>query len=218
MEPEFATFQTFNDPTLADALVEVLEKHEINYHLQQVTTSANPLMALNNELDKEYIIKISPEDFTRANQILAEEQSVDLDAVESDHYLFAFSNDELLDLLAKREEWSAYDYQLAQKILSDRGVELSAEKLSQMEQERISELKQPEPPQTTWIILGYICAVLGGLFGLLIGWHLMGHKRTLPNGETVYAYTNKDREHGRVIFYLAIVGFIAAVAMQLLRA
>jgi hypothetical protein len=121
-------------------------------------------------------------------------------------------------LVAKREEWSAFDYQLAQKILSDRGVELSEEKLSQMDQERIADLKQPEPPQTTWIILGYICAALGGLFGLLIGWHLMGHKRTLPNGETVYAYTNKDREHGRVIFFIAIVGLIVAVASQISRA
>ncbi|MBD1363614.1 hypothetical protein IDJ77_07315 [Mucilaginibacter sp. ZT4R22] len=217
MADELITYQKFNDAALADALVDILEKHDIAYEVEQATASANPLLALNNELNIEYIVKIAPEDFLPADVAVSNEEQTGIADVEPEHYLFAFTNEELLDLIAKRNEWSAFDYQLAQQILKERGVELSEEKISELVDGRIAELKQPEPPQTVWIVLGYACAVFGGLLGLFIGWHLANHKKTLPNGEQVFGYTEADRAHGRRIFYLAIAGLLVAIFMRINR-
>lgn len=218
MEPDYAIFQTFNDPALADGLIVILDQHQIVYQIEEGATSANPLMALNNEMDRNYVVKIHPEDFGRANQALTEEYQSELEFVEPDHYLFKFTNEELLDLLAKPDEWNAFDYQLAQKILVGRGVNISAEKIAELNQDRMEELQQPEQPQTIWIILGYIMAVLGGLLGLLIGWHLSSYQKTLPNGQKVFGYSENDRAHGKRIFYIGIVGLLLAIYFRISRA
>lgn len=59
-----------------------------------------------------------------------------------------------------------------------------------------------------WIYGGYLFALLGGFLGIMIGWHLSSHTKTLPNGQQVYGYSKEDREHGRIIWILGIVMFV----------
>ena len=104
---------------------------------------------------------------------------------------------------------------LARKILAERGKVVSDEAISAIHEERIEELKSPEPPQTSWIIIGYLFALLGGVLGIFIGWHLMTYKKTLPDGERVYDYTERDRKQGRIIFYLAVIVTALCVGYKL---
>jgi len=214
MEPEFITYQKFNDAALAAELTDLLQRHNIKYVMEEQSLTFNPTFVLNDELSMEYAVKISSDDFEMVNKIVAEEESANVDEVEKDYYLFDFSDEELMEIIATADEWSAFDNQLARKILADRGKPVTDKVLLELNEKRIDELKEPEPPQTTWIIVGYMAALIGGLLGIFIGWYLATYKKTLPNGERVYGYSIHDRQQGLRIFFLSIIIFAIAIVVR----
>nr|WP_294949926.1 hypothetical protein [uncultured Mucilaginibacter sp.] len=216
MQPELITYQKFNDPGLADELATLLQQNDIIYKIEEQSFSFNPTFYA-DETAKDYAVKISADDFGRVNELLQAESAEEIKEVDEEHYLFKFTNEELRDLIAKRDEWSAFDYQLAIKILNERGISMDEQAIAELNEQRLEELKQTEPPQTTWIILGYIMAALGGVLGTLVGWHLFNYKKTLPNGEKVYGYSEADQKQGRIIFYLSFVGIALAIYFRLSR-
>ena len=217
MNPDFITYQKFNDPALAEELAEQLEQHQIEYTIEEESTGFDPSLVMSNEA-KYYAVKIKSDDFETVNELLKENEEVNTDEIDKDYYLFSFTDDELMEVVTKADEWSAFDVVLARKLLAERGKEVSDQKIAAIHEQRIEELKQPEPPQTTYILSGYLFAMLGGVLGFFIGWHLSTYKKTLPDGERVYAYTENDRWHGRLIFYLSFVGLAIGLAFKLLPA
>lgn len=215
MESEFITYQKFNDPALAEELAQQLEQHNIDYVIEEESSTFDPAFTY-NPLAKEYALKISPSDFERATGLLKGDEIGNVEGIEKDYYLFGFSDDELMEVITKADEWSAFDVVLARKLLAERGKEISEQKIEAIHQQRIEELKQPDPPQTSWIVIGYICALLGGLLGIFIGWYLSTFKKTLPNGERVYEYAEADRKHGKRIFYVGIAVLIACIVYRIL--
>lgn len=214
MQPDLITFKTFNDVALANVLTELLAQHDIPYHVEENSTLFNSAF-ISNELTKEYEVKIRSQDFIRVNELLKEQETDDINQVGEDYYLFDFTDKELLEILAKADEWSSFDYQLARKILTDRGVEINDKTLENLTKSRIEELRKIEPAQNSWVIAGYVFALGGGIIGLFVGWHLSSYKKTLPDGEMVYVYSEKDREHGKWIFYLSIVVFVISVIYKI---
>ncbi|WP_183561979.1 hypothetical protein [Mucilaginibacter sp. SP1R1] len=214
MNPELITFKKFNDIALANALADLLEQHHIPYNIEESSLAFNPAF-VNSELSKDYAVKIKGDDFTTVNKLLNDSETENINQVEKDYYLFDFADEELLDILAKADEWSAFDYQLARKILADRGIEVNDNILADLSKSRIEELKEPEPPQTSWVIIGYIFALGGGIIGLFVGWHLSTYKKTLPDGERVYGYNENDRKQGKWIFYLSIVVFAISIIYKI---
>jgi hypothetical protein len=217
MNPDFITYQKFNDPALAEELAEQLERHNIEYTIEQESTGFDPSLVMSNEA-KYYAVKIKSADFEKVNDLLKQNEEINTDEIDKDYYLFSFTDDELMDVITKADEWSAFDVVLARKLLAEKGKEITEQKIATLHGQRIEELKQPEPPQTIYIISGYFFALLGGILGFFIGWHLSTYKKTLPDGERVYGYTENDRWHGRLIFYLSFVGLAMGLAFKLLPA
>jgi hypothetical protein len=213
MEPEFITYQKFNDVALANQLADLLTEHNINNFIEEQDLVFNPAFSYSDT--KEYAVKVQPEDFERINDLLKQDASESIAEVEPDYYLLSFTNEELKDVVIKADEWSAFDVQLARKLLAERGHAVSDEEIEVIEEKRIEELRQPDKPQTSWIIVGYLAALLGGVFGIFIGWHLKSYKKTLPDGERVYEYSERDRWHGAIIFYLSIVLMILGILYRL---
>lgn len=214
MTPEFITYQKFNDSALANDLVELLDQHNIPYFIQEETSGFDPSLVMSNAA-VDYAVKIKSEDFEKVNQLRKDYEEQNLDGIEKDYYLFSFTDDELMEVLTKADEWSTFDVVLARKLLTERGKNITDADIKSINEKRIEDLKAPETGQSTWIIIGYICALIGGVLGLFIGWHLKSYKKTLPTGEKVYGYTENDRWHGRVIFYISIVGFVVGVIYKL---
>jgi hypothetical protein len=203
-ENDFLTYQHFNDKSEAEELLALLTENKIECFFEDATASFDPSF-VNSELNNEYRIKLKKEDFEKADSFLLSITAKQIEGIDQDYYLFEFSNEELLEIISKRDEWSKLDYLLAQKILSDRGHTIEQEELQLIYKKRIEELSKPEKSQISWIITGYVLVLLGGVLGLFIGWHFHSHKRTLPNGESVYAYSIKDRIHGKRIVVLGVV-------------
>ena len=69
-------------------------------------------------------------------------------------------------------------------------------------QDRNDEPATPEPYHKAWIYFGYFSAIVGGLFGIIIGWYLYYSKKKLPDGKSVYSYREWERIHGKQILLL----------------
>jgi hypothetical protein len=217
MQPEFITFKKFDDPALAQALTDLLKENGIEYQIEEGAFSFDPTFAASPELSTEYCVKISPDNFTRATELLNASEAEDIKHVNEDYYLFSFTDAELMEILEKADEWSSFDHQLARKLLADRGVDVSDQKLAELNQIRIDELKAPESKQSEWVIIGYILALIGGVLGLFIGWMLTSHMKTLPTGERVFVYREADRRHGKNILYISIAITVIAVTYRVIR-
>jgi hypothetical protein len=200
---EFVTFQTFNDQVAALELAQIFKENNIEYEFENNAINFDASFA-HSELAKEFRIKIQKEDFERADNLLQQISLSQLDSVAKDYYLYDFTDEELLDVVAKKDEWGQLNFVLAQKLLKERGKEVKPQEIELFKKERIEKLAKPAQNQQGMIYAGYIMAVLGGLFGLFIGWHLASYKRTLPNGDRVYAYPLEDRKQGNNIVILGV--------------
>lgn len=209
----FITYQEFVNKEEASDVLQLLEENNIEFIFEKDSTSFDPTL-LNNSMSKFFSLKIRQEDFKRLDQLFYLSLEESLANVEEDYYLFDFSDEELFDVLSKSDEWSKFDFFLARKILNDRGANLDNHSVEKLKENRLEELAQPESHPKIWIILGYVFAVLGGFFALIIGWHLFSHKKTLPDGSRVSAYTESDRKHGVNIFLIGLVIFLILVVLR----
>lgn len=205
---EFLIFERFSEKEFAEELLIFLQSKNIDAILETSKQNFDPSFA-NNDFDTEFLIKLRGVDFSKAKKYLKEKYATEIEInLNNDYYLFDFTNEELLEILEKEDEWNVYDYVFAKKLLENRGIEINDEKINQLKDERDSELSKPEKHQKTWIIIGYITSFLGGLLGIFIGWHLYSYKKTIPTGQKIYAYSEKDRQSGKIIFCIGIVSLI----------
>ena len=204
MPETFITYRKFSDTGLAVAIAVRLEEGQVAYLLEDNSHLFDPNFA-NNQFDSDISIKLRPADFVKADEVLADFYKNSLDTVDGDYYLLAFSDAELMEVVAKPDEWGPFDYQLAMKLLRERGQEVQPEEAERLKQERIKELEVPERGQRHLIITGYICVFLFSFIGIFIGSTLVFYKKTLPNGRRVPRFSEKDRGHGYIILTLSIV-------------
>jgi hypothetical protein len=213
MNEEFITFEKFNDQNSAIEFGELIAEQNIEFLLKDNSLSFDPTFA-NNGFGKEYCIKLKKSDFEKVNKILADKSESEIHDIDKDYYLFSFSDDELIEVVSKSDEWNKFDISLAKKILKGKGKEITPEEIEEIKEQRILELSKPEEGQKIYIVLGYITAFLGGLLGVFIGWHLLTYKKTLPNGSRNYAYSENDRKQGNRIL---IIGGIFLVFWIIIR-
>nr|WP_294861225.1 hypothetical protein [uncultured Fluviicola sp.] len=226
---EFITYEKFAIVPELKELVELLEANNLPYELEDDVQLVDADFA-NPKHHRDYRIKLKSEDFERANELRNKAALAELDEVDADYYLFDFTDEELRDLIAKQDEWSPLDFQLAQKILKDRGIEISSQKINELKEERIHELAEPEKHNIGGIVAGYIFIILGGiisfiiggyltmliiLIGLIIGGYIVSSKKTLPNGQQIHTYIDSDRTHGKSILIIGIPVLIIVVLFRL---
>ena len=207
MEDNFLTFRTFNKDSLVTDLVTRLKDNNIPYEVEDSSNFYDPSMA-NNTVLRRISIKIISKDFTKAQELLDNYYESILDKMPTDYYLFTFSDKELMEILIKPDEWGDLDYQLSQKILKDRGINIDKNNVALMKQVRNDELSKPETLNKYIVILGYVSAFLGGLFGIAIGLYLNFSKRTIPDGRSVFTYSLDQRKQGKNIIIISIIFFI----------
>jgi hypothetical protein len=199
----FVTFRLFNAVEPAKELTDLLDNNDILYQVED--SSPQSLLMPTSNQEPEIRVKLIQKDFERVNALLEVIAVSNLENIRKDHYLLEFSVEELMEILAKPDEWNKNDFVLAQKLLKDQGKEISPERIVELQKERIATLAKPEADQSGWIILGYVMAIAGSLLGIWMGWYLSTFAKTLPDGRRVFAYSTSDRKHGNRIFLLGIV-------------
>ena len=214
---DYLTYKKFNSiEELAD-FKDLLDKNKIEYIVEDTSPSVDLTFTGGNFFDKEIRLKLRQSDFVVIDKLLEDEAKNTNFELDKDHYLFEFTDEELLEILEKPDEWSKPDFVAAQNILNSRGVKITQVEIDNFKKERLKKLSEPEKGKTRWIIAGYIAAVLGGIIGLFIGYHLLTFKKTLPNGERVYEYDVNARKHGQKILIIAIICIILCYSYTLFK-
>src|SRR5690348_14902569 len=139
----FETFLSFSDDNLATLAAEKLQKSKIDFFIER----SKPLLdesIIGNSIDQNIHIKIRRTDFQSAHKALEDYYQTQLENIDKDYYLLSFSIDELKEIVAKPDEWGHFNYQLAQKLLKEQGLEVDPVTLTRLKEDRIKELAKPE--------------------------------------------------------------------------
>jgi hypothetical protein len=207
------TFRNYQTLEEAQEIIPILEQNGISCEIEDTSRMVSEFIV--GQDDKfNIMLKILPEHFEKANTLLGDYAQTMVESADPDHYLFGFENQELLEIIAEPDAWSEYDYHLAKKILTERGIPITIELETTFQAKRNAELTKKEDSSkimTTW---GYISAFLGGVIGIAIGLNLWTMKKTLPNGERVYVYNENDRRHGKIMTVVGIIVLLCSVYIQ----
>jgi hypothetical protein len=203
---DFAIFKDFIAKEDARQLLNILDVNRIPFSVVENAYEVD--ITFGGNIPRNFQVFIHPSNFDQVNKILESEAETQLDNIDPTHYLYDFAKSELYEVIVKKDEWSAYDYQLAKKILLERGESIDAEAIAIYNQQRLEELSKPDEKPIVYLIAGAIFSLMGGLFGIIIGWYLYSAKKTLPNGTKMYSYAEEDRRSALIIF---LVGIIASL-------
>ncbi|CAN5306419.1 hypothetical protein BH10BAC4_BH10BAC4_04350 [soil metagenome] len=209
------TYKKFNDRESAEALGEILKTKGIEFEITEDRNNIGSVYG-NRTFTQLFYVNIRPEFFSKADEAVLKVSDESVATVDQDHYLYSFTDEELFDIVTKPDEWNALDYQLSQKILKERGKDISTETVALLKAQRTKELARPEPRQPGLIAAGYIFALVGGIIGVFIGWHISTYKKVLPDGKQVFGFQQEDRKQGRIIWILGSIMFIISLAIRFL--
>ena len=215
MSEEYLRFKLFPDKQTAEDFAEVLKQNNIDHKIEEDSLVFDASFA-NHPLARDYVITVKQSDFKDASNAYDEYFAKQLNDVPADYYLLQFSDDELLDILAKPDEWGAFDYQLATALLKKRGIDITKEKTDRLKVDRYYELARPEGEDAKNIVGYYIVSILFFPVGWIIGWIWGYSKKQLPDGYRVYAYNERVRLHGRIILLISIAFPVLAVILRVL--
>ncbi|WP_263601861.1 TASOR family protein [Chryseobacterium sp. PET-29] len=135
MSATLSTYRKFIYKDDALELIKILEVNHIDYELADNSSRLDSSFGadVNNQ---EFELKIQKENFNKVEELEEKLVENDVQNVERDYYLFEYSDEELIEIILKKEEWSKFDYLLAQKILKERGKEISPEVLTVISKQR----------------------------------------------------------------------------------
>lgn len=200
---EFLTYQTFINQSAADEIINILNANNIPFELENNENIGASFINFNDGT-QHLELKLDKADFAKADAAIEKVALEQIPLLDEDYFLFHYGKDELLNLAAEPDMWSKFDYFIARHLLLTKYADVTTSEIDTLKHNRIEVLSKPEANQSAWIKRGYILAVTGGL-GFIVGMVILNHKRTLPNGESVYAYSETDRKHGKMILRISII-------------
>ena len=209
MQKNFVTFERFNQIEPAQGLMALLKENNIEYILEDVSPDFE-VAFVGKTLLREYRVKLQQKDFEKVEDLQQQNSLDGVAVIEENYYLLKFSDEQLAEIIIKRDEWSKFDFVLAKKLLKDKGKEITNEQIILLRKQRIEELAKPEQMLPVWLIFGYLTSLAGGFGGIIIGWLLLT-KKTLPDGSSVYGYQASDRKHGNRMIIIGVIVLVFGI-------
>lgn len=234
----FLAFQEFTNADDANEMAEKLKQHGI----ANVVEKSPDLLGeeiIGRQYSNNLVLKLHPEDFDKARKVLIENTPVDINTVDRNYMLFSLSDFELLEVLARPDEWGAYNYNLAKIILAERGTNVTEQKAEKMQKEYTDALSKQRPINSLWLFFGYafsMAAIWAGLFsrpslwliyglldaipalfGIILGLILIRTKKILPDGKQILSYNDQARRHGWAMLSLCIFALLLNIFLFYMR-
>lgn len=206
MDSSAIVFRKYSTRSEADVVLSLLLANGIKSSLADATYELEGTIA-GTDVHPKFELRLEEKDFEAADNILEQACEARIEDLDEEYYLLHYSNEELLNVIIHSFEWSEHDVALSKKILQFRNVHIDELYLKEQRELELAELAKPESGQPGWIMVGYVSAILGGFFGLLIGYFLWKPKKNLPNGKQVFVYDEIVRAHGKRIFIFSCITF-----------
>jgi hypothetical protein len=203
----FLTFQKFSYLEDAILLKQSLEKERIEVLVEDTSASVDITFS-GNTFGNEFLLKIQKNDFEKANDILKKQAEQEVLKFSDDHYLYDFSDEELLEVICKFDEWCKEDFILAQKILKSRGHDINRKKVVALKKKRLKEIRKPEKGD-------YLEPVF--LLGFIVDWAHWKSTKIDPSGKRYYVYDEETRRKGKKNFITWVVVTVIIVLVWIIR-
>lgn len=216
MTEEYVIYQKFTDLQTAEAIALELTNNGIQNKLVNNVHAYVNFIGY-NPIDFAVAINIMPQDIPAADKILETYYRPIVDDIDPDYYLFNFSIAELKEIIAKPYEWGLLDYQLARKILAEKGEDISDSTVQQIKKTTIDELSVKEKVSAAKIFTGYILAIFFPFFSILIGLGIINNRKILPTGEKFYIHPEDDRKHGKRMIIISVGWICIAFAILIIE-
>jgi hypothetical protein len=115
----FVDYKVFSSQDLAVDFTTLLESNEIAYEIDDSSMrfSLIPLENLNGKV----IVRIQDFDVQKADNLVLKQTS----QIDDGHYLFTFSNDDLIDVIANPMDWTTKEVSIADYIIKQRCIVVS---------------------------------------------------------------------------------------------
>ncbi len=195
-------FRSFNSIEECQPTKDFLTEHNIPFKIEDTSLQFDVSFS-NSDLLKNLVIKVQSKDLEAINRLLSPDVNA-IHQLDKDDYLLSFTDEELIDVLKKKDEWSHDDFIIAKTILKERGHSITDEQIQTWYTDRIEELSIPEKGNPNWIFAGYALSVASMFIGLGIGWNYQFLKKKLPDGTKVYHYNETTRFHGKMMIFIAV--------------
>ena len=224
-EKKYILFRVFRNEEDMKFFTDVFDDCGIDYTIENpkadcndVLSSAYGVQVAEDAMQYKYMLMIAEDDFERSQSELRSHIADYFGNAGSEEntLLNEFSDDELLDVIKKPDEWAVEDIVMAQTLLDKRGKHVSDEVVDAYRQKRLEEVRQPKFGGYGTIIIGYIFAFLGGIIGIFLAASLLG-KKQLFNGEKVVMYDHKTRVNAIIYLIISIVVVIAGTAYLIMK-
>lgn len=150
MAVQLRTFQQFNDPVLASTIADTLKAQQVECVVEKVRPLLEPGF-FRNTVEQNIHLRVRASDLERAEKALEDHYRRHLQDIDPGYYLLSFSDVELLDIIAKPDEWGHFDHVLARELLAERGLEIPPEVVEEMKHQRRLQLAKQEsmiPPDS----------------------------------------------------------------------
>ncbi len=225
---ELLVFQTYGSYDQAHTIAAALNANSIPTEVVQNVRRLDASI-IGQSYEDQFILRIPAPDFPRANEILSELTKFNADDISKDDPLFKLTNDELLDVVAKPDEWGIDNYNVALALLEKRNVTIPDNSLSQMKENRIGTLSERKSLNPFVLAMGYLSCLLHffllllkyqgytetkyywyfpGIFGLLLGAVILQSKTTLPNGKRFLTFNERVIRHGVLLITLGALAWL----------
>jgi len=126
---EFINYHTFSNLEEASNLIEILDKNQIQFEINDSTLHFDVVPLSANPMENGVVIKIRAEDKERVDKIFQIDTEKDFIF---DHYLLSFSDNDILDVIVNPEEWTEEEIELAKKISKQRNLKPTAEQVKSL--------------------------------------------------------------------------------------
>lgn len=119
-------------------LASLLDEHQISYEIDDTAVRFSVTSFSNSELNP-VLLKIYKSDEEQVKKLLADHSF----NIENVHFLYSFSDTDIIDVIANPNEWTIEEQRIAQQIVGERGIKISADDIKNARQ-TAQQLKKEE--------------------------------------------------------------------------
>ncbi|PHI20633.1 hypothetical protein CEQ90_06135 [Lewinellaceae bacterium SD302] len=158
------------------------------------------------------IIKIRSQDFEKANRLLIQSVNDLSDEDVENSHLNHYDTESLRGIFSSTDDWNIEETYLAKRILAQRGITISKEKLEASLQQRVSEIQAGKSANRLWIFVYMLFATVGQFLSIILpiaaigmGYYYAYGKETDLNGNKHFSYDASSRLLGRILLFGGLV-------------
>ncbi len=236
--PELLSFESYATAEEATSVAELLQSNGIEAEAFEAPLSVGAIY-IGERYGNNFTVKIFAEDFTKASAIMLAQAAILPAEIPAEHPLRLMSDNELVDILSKQDEWGFENYNVALELLKGRGTQFTAEQLEQLKSKRIETLSKRKSISAIYAQTGLVLALLpvanvatlvahcpisslsflsfrAGIAGMCMGFAVYYPKTILPDGNRLPEYDEKSYSQGKFLFYLSLFTFCLNIAVTMI--